>query len=149
MGQARRGSEMQEHEDENSSVGLASERSWALAGEGHAGLWGEAKPQRVIEPAALGRDALHIQAAPPPAIPGLAAFPLGPSAPCLAPACSLSRWPSCQCSQKKTRPALSPGSSHLPVSTLHHTAWVQVGTGSVQPGTCSGPLALVNAVRGG
>ena len=88
MGQARRSSERQEHEDQNSSVDLASERSWALAGEGHAGLWGEAKLQRVIEPAALGRDALHIQAAPPPAIPGSAAFPWTVSplpSPCLQP----------------------------------------------------------------
>lgn len=76
MDQAKCGSEVQEHEEENSSVDLASERSWTLAGEIHAGLWREAKPQRVIESAALGMDALHIQATPPPAIPGQAAFPL-------------------------------------------------------------------------
>lgn len=75
-GPGRCSSEMQEREEENSSMDLASERSGTLAGEVHAGLWGEAKPQRVIESAALGMDALHIQATPPPTVPGRAAFPL-------------------------------------------------------------------------
>lgn len=44
---------------------------------------------------------------------------------------------------EKDQATLSPGSSHLSVSTLNHIAWVQVGAGSVQPGTWRGPLALV------
>lgn len=76
MGQAKCGSEMQEHEEENSSVDLASKRSCTLAGEVCAGLWREAKPQRVIGSAAFEMDGLHIQATPPPTIPGQAAFPL-------------------------------------------------------------------------
>ena len=75
-------------------------------------------------------------------------LPLGPSSPCLAPCLlSPSRWPSCQCSLRKTGP-LYPQAPPISVSTLNHIAWVQVGTGSVQSGTCRGSLALVSVVRG-